>query len=360
MNSTATNSLELIPTTAPSRERDIAGLAQAQDWTRDTGKVDLVKRTICVGATDDELELFLTQCRRTELDPFSRQIYAIKRSAGNGKSTMTIQVSIDGFRLIADRSGAYQGQTSPQWCGPDGEWRDVWLSDATPAAARVGVWRSGFREPVYGVARFSSYAQMTSQGAPSHMWAKMPDVMLAKCAEALALRKAFPHELSGLYSTEEMEQADNPAPMRPASGPAQNRMIPPSRPAPPMRNVTQPAEPSDAQRRLVSARAFRAEAGRLGLDREIVDDAGKPVQAKMEALLEKVLGGPQKPNADDNDWAADWAEGTQKLAAYAATMKQADVAAVAKPVAAAAAPSQGTLLGGQTNDDEDLSDPFAE
>lgn len=165
-------------------------------------QVELIKRTICKDATTDELQLFVQQCTRTKLDPFTKQIYFIKDK--NGK--VNVMASIDGLRLIADRSGKYAGQTKPEWCDTDGKWTDIWLKDKPPVAARVGVHKIGFVEPLYATAMYKAYAPASP--SPYSTWGKMPEHMLAKVAESLALRKAFPNEMSGVYGEEEFGQGD--------------------------------------------------------------------------------------------------------------------------------------------------------
>lgn len=198
------------------------GIARQREGLTDE-QIQLITNTIAKGATKDELALFVQTCSRLGLDPFARQIYFVKRRQKDGDRWIEkgeMQVSIDGFRVVAERTRQYRGQTAPQWCGKDGAWRDVWLESAPPAAARIGVYREGFAEPLYRVARFDSYAQRNRDGDLLKMWKTMPDVMIAKCAEALALRAAFPNELSGVYTTDEMAQAENHAEERPKALPA--------------------------------------------------------------------------------------------------------------------------------------------
>jgi phage recombination protein Bet len=154
--------------------------------------IALIRETVCRGASDAEFRLFINQCVRTGLDPIQRQIYSIPR--GNGR---TIQTGIDGYRLIAQRTGEYAGSDDAIY---DTEAEDH------PNRATVTVWRlvEGVPRAFTATARWSEYKPAAGQ---DQMWQKMPYLMIAKCAEALALRKAFPQELSGIYTDAEMDQA---------------------------------------------------------------------------------------------------------------------------------------------------------
>lgn len=202
----------------------------AQSWNRDD--LDLLKSTICEGSTDTEFKLFVSTCKRTGLDPFQGQIHAVKRSTFNKRSGQWedrtgIQTGISGLRLIARRTGEFRARFGPYLCGEDGEWLEddkgrpkPWLSDIPPTAALCGVLREGDTEITWATARWSSYVQTRKQGnerVPNEMWSKMGDLMIGKAAEALALRSAFPNEMAGLYTSEEMGQTDNDAPASPVA-----------------------------------------------------------------------------------------------------------------------------------------------
>lgn len=158
----------------------------------DHEQINLIKNYLCKGITDDELKLFSAVCKKTGLDPFMKQIYAVKR-----KDQMTIQTSIDGYRLIAERTGKYApGRESTYSYDKNGK-----LQSATSYVKKQtadGTWHE-----VAASAYYDEYKPNYS----SQFWDSKAHIMLAKCAEALALRKAFPNELSGLYSDEEMHQA---------------------------------------------------------------------------------------------------------------------------------------------------------
>jgi len=162
----------------------------------DEQKVALLKNTLCKGINMQDFEVFLHICKRTGLDPFSRQIYAIPR--GN---QMTIQTSIDGYRLIAERTGRYAPGKEPTFeFDKDGK-----VVSATAYVKKLtsdGMWHD-----VGATAYWEEYCQ-SFNGKLSNFWSKMPKLMLAKCAESLALRRAFPAELSGIYTEDEMKQAD--------------------------------------------------------------------------------------------------------------------------------------------------------
>lgn len=159
-------------------------------------QVDLIKRTVAKDTTDDELALFLYQAKRTGLDPLAGQVHCVKRNTKDGPK-MSIQTAIDGYRLIADRTGKYAGNDDP-----------VFDDEANPRKATTTVYKvvEGMRVGFTASARWEQYYPGDAQG---FMWKKMPHLMLGKCAEALALRKAFPAELSGVYTHEEMAQAES-------------------------------------------------------------------------------------------------------------------------------------------------------
>jgi phage recombination protein Bet len=169
-------------------------------------RIDLITRTVAKGASPDELRLFLSVCERTGLDPLARQIHAVKRwDKSQNREVMAIQTGIDGLRLVADRTGRYAPGRDPAFTY-DADGTLVSATSFVKKQTADGTWHE-----VAASARLDEYQQTTKSGEPTSFWRRMPHVMLAKVAEALALRRAFPMELSGIYSSDEMSQADAPA-----------------------------------------------------------------------------------------------------------------------------------------------------
>lgn len=172
-----------------------SAVALAKDLKISVGELQTIQNTIAKGATVDELKLFLFQAKRTGLDPFSRQIHLVKRG-----DTAVIQTGIDGYRAIAERTGKYAGNDEPVF--------EMDQAGKKPIKASVTVWKIVAKQRVgfTASARWSEYFPGEKLG---FMWNSKPFLMLSKCAEALALRKAFPSDLSGLYVQEEMQKVEN-------------------------------------------------------------------------------------------------------------------------------------------------------
>ena len=151
----------------------------------------LIKRTVAAGATDAELELFLFDCARRGVHPLDRLLHFTKRS---GRYTPV--VGIDYLRTRAADTGEMAGSDDA-----------VFDEDARTATVTVYRLTRGTRYAYSATARYTEYVPDPGpNGRGDTLWRKMPHVMLGKCAEALALRKAFPQQLAGLYVNEELEQ----------------------------------------------------------------------------------------------------------------------------------------------------------
>ena len=176
----------------------------AQRVGLDPAKLELLRDQLAPGAPDAVLELYFERCRLAGADPFARMFYAQQRKVKEGndwKTRWTIETTIDGFRSIAETTGEYDGQSEPAY---------TYNKDGSVISCTLTVWRKGMSHGVTATAFFSEFAQTNRDGELGPIWRKMPRNQLAKCVEALALRKAFPRQLSGLYTADEMAQADNP------------------------------------------------------------------------------------------------------------------------------------------------------
>ena len=180
-----------------------------KDWHE---RIDLVKKTVAIGASDVELELFLYQAKRLGLDPLSRQIHFVKRKRWSSdlnayEEVGTVQVGIDGFRVLAERTGKLAGIKRGVLKDDKGQLVGGWAE----------VYRIDWSHPAREEVSFTEYCQTTKDGKPMGLWGRMPETMIKKVAEAAALRMAFPADLSGIYADEEMPQEAVETPVIPKS-----------------------------------------------------------------------------------------------------------------------------------------------
>lgn len=273
-----------------------------------------------------ELAAFLHEAQVRKLDPFIRQIYLLGRwDKRKNRKVYRTQTGIDGFRLIArraaDNAGVDYGYEGTVWFDPAGARHEVWLAQEPPAAAKVVVVRNG--QKFDAVAKYSEYVQVDKDRRPMGMWLSMPAGQLAKCAEALALRKAFPEDLGGLYTEEEMAQADNPQVVRATAEVVRDEPAAPASQA--TGDAKQPAAPDqDRENPLddltVEATSFAsADDGRkvyrkvtaMSKDREITRDDAKRLHdlivarigdMQKETAAEPVEGSVIAPLDPEDDW----------------------------------------------------------
>lgn len=177
-------------------------------------QIDLIKKTIAQGASDDELMLFLNICKGAQLNPFLHHAHFVPFwDSKSGTEKRAVVIGIDGFRSIAESTGKYAGSDDAVFEGGEDlevETKTGKVKFNAPKKATVAVYKvvEGQRYPFTASARWSEYYPGPKKGM---RWNSMPYLMLSKCAEALALRKAFPKVLSGMYAPEEMEQAQQGA-----------------------------------------------------------------------------------------------------------------------------------------------------
>lgn len=221
-----------------------------QSWWTD-GQIVALKGTLGLqSASAAELAVFFHYCNRTQLDPFTRQIHYIERRKKDKETDRWIsywvaQIGIDGFRVIRDRVARRDKVTveyeDTLFYNADGDASDVWLLKTPPTACKVVILKDGLR--FSGVARFDAYAQTYKPRATKdnpdpepalvEMWARSGDGQLEKCAEAKALRRAFPNDLGGLYVEEEMAAAEDDAPVHHSGHTPRTRQRPRLRPEEP-------------------------------------------------------------------------------------------------------------------------------
>jgi phage recombination protein Bet len=176
-------------TTLVQTAENKAPVSIAQKFGYTPSQIELIKRTVAKNATDDELELFFYRCKEKGLNPLlPGQIYFVKYGTNPG----SVVIGIDGFRTLAQKTGKLSGIKRGVLRNGQGNCVGAWAE----------VYRSDWKEPAREEVALHEYDTGKAQ------WAKMKETMIKKVAEVAALRMAFPDEVGGMYSNDEMDQAE--------------------------------------------------------------------------------------------------------------------------------------------------------
>lgn len=161
---------------------------------------DDVRMHICPQASAKEVAYFMELCRAQRLNPFLNEAYLVKFQ---GKPAQ-IMVAHKALVKRAENHPEYDGMEHGVVVIRDGAVHQEQRGAYYPEAGEVllGGWAKVYRKdrrmPIYAERSFKSM----NKGQAN--WKSMPDVMIDKCAQAAAIREAFPDELRGMYVQEEM------------------------------------------------------------------------------------------------------------------------------------------------------------
>ena len=189
-------------------ERETPAALVARGLTLEQWRV--LKDAIWPAAKSNEAILMaIDYCRARGLDPFKRIVHIVPVWDSEKKCLVeTVWPGIAELRTTAARTGQYAGKDEPRF-GDTVEARFGEVDINFPEWCQVTVYRliAGERVAFHGARVYweEAYATKGRSDEPNTMWRKRPRGQLSKCAEAEALREAFPEEIGGDYSVEEMQ-----------------------------------------------------------------------------------------------------------------------------------------------------------
>lgn len=252
----------------------------------------IILDTCCNGATKEEARALMVIAAARGLNPILQECYFVKRyDRAAKKEKWSVQAAIDSLRIKAEQTGIYAGQDEPEY---------EYDNQGFVTLARVRVWRKDWPRPAVGVARWDEYVQTTREGDPTHFWKQMPHNQLAKCAEALALRKAFPTVLSKIYTVDEMGQAENVLPYTPERARPQISTVQPKALSAPKENgwFAKLCEQLDAAETLVRVNAMASAVAKAHKEGHITDEQLERLKVSVTTKRSLVKEASREPGEE--------------------------------------------------------------